>query len=75
MPDTTKFAAQATAALAICESMLLALKERDVLSGKDVSDLLDDVLTAHSGPAASESQTPSAHVVVIIERIIASMGL
>lgn len=64
------------AALGICESLLLALTDRDVLSNKDVRDLLGDVATMHS-EAAAVSPTPGRHhaVVTIIQRILAGKEL
>jgi hypothetical protein len=60
------------AALGICESLLLALTDLDVLSEKDVRDLLDDVAATHT-EAAGVSQAPGRHraVVAIIQRILA----
>jgi hypothetical protein len=64
--------AEGLAALGICESLLLALTDLDVLSGKEVRDLLGDVAATHT-EAAGMSQTPARHraVVAIIERILA----
>lgn len=64
------------AALGICESLLLALTDLDVLSDKDVRDLLGDVAAMHS-EAAGVSQTPGRHqaVVAIIQRILAGKEL
>lgn len=60
------------AALGICESLLLALSDAEILNDKDVRDLLGDVVTTHM-QAAGVSATPERHnaVVAIIQRIIA----
>lgn len=59
------------AALGICESLLLALTDLNVLSERDVRDLLGDVATMHT-EAEGVSQTPGRHkaVIAIIERIL-----
>ena len=64
--------ANGTAALGICESLLLALTESNVLSEPDARDVLTDVITTHS-EAATASQTPEKHnaVVSIVQRILA----
>lgn len=60
------------AALAICESLLLALTELELMTLQDLHDLLGDAAAAHrqAGPG---SQSPETHqaVVAIIERILA----
>ncbi len=63
---------EGVAALGICESLLLALTDLDVLSDKDVRDLLGDVAAMHT-EAAGISETPARHqaVVTIIQRILA----
>lgn len=64
--------AEGLAALGICESLLLALKDLDVLNDKDVSDLLGDVVATHM-EAAGISDTPERHiaVVAILQRMLA----
>ena len=64
--------ADGTAALGICESLLLALADLNVLSEEDVRGLLTDVATTHN-EAATGSQTPEQHqaVVEIVQRILA----
>ncbi len=61
-----------TAALGICESLLLALTDLKVVSEEDVRGLLTDVATANS-KAAHGSSEPEMHraVAEIIERILA----
>jgi hypothetical protein len=63
--------ADGTAALGICESLLLALTELKVISEQDARDLLNDVAAAHSD-AADASQTPERHraVATIVQRIL-----
>jgi hypothetical protein len=64
--------ADGTAALGICESLLLALTDLKIISEKDARDLLSDVATAHN-EAAAASQTPEMHqaVIQIVKRILA----
>jgi hypothetical protein len=64
--------ADGTAALCICESLLLALTDAKILSEKDARDLLKDVVTAHQH-AGAVSKSPDKHraVVAIVERILA----
>ena len=64
--------ANGTAALGICESLLVALTDLEIISEKDARDLLTDVATTHE-EAASLCQTPGTHraVVTIVHRILA----
>ena len=61
-----------TAALNICESLLLALTDLKVISEENVRELLTDVATANDG-AVTNSPTPEANQAVaqIIRRILA----
>jgi hypothetical protein len=70
--DQTLSCNNGTAALLICESLLLALTDLKVISERDVRGLLTDVATA-SAEAASSSQTPVKNVAVaeIVRRILA----
>jgi hypothetical protein len=70
--DDLSGAAEGMAALGICESLLVALTDLEIISKKDASDLLTDVATAHC-EAAAGSQTPDKHraVVAIVHRILA----
>lgn len=73
MTDVTRFTnAEGLAALGICESLVLALTELNVLSEQNARDLLSDVATAHTN-AASISNAPDEHraVVEIVNRILA----
>ncbi len=72
MTQQARFDAHGTAALGICESLLLALTERKVISEQDARELLTDVLTAHQ-EAAATSKTPDRHqaVVTIVQRMLA----
>jgi hypothetical protein len=60
-----------TAALGICESLLLALTDLKIISERDARDLLTDVATTHT-EAAATAQSPERHqaVVKIVERIL-----
>jgi hypothetical protein len=63
--------AEGMAALGICESLLVALTDLEVISEQEARDLLTDVLTAHN-EAAETSLTPIRHqaVIEIIQRIL-----
>jgi hypothetical protein len=64
--------ADGTAALGICESLLLALTDLKIISEQNARDLLTDVATTHT-EAAATAQSPDKHqaVVKIVERILA----
>lgn len=53
-----------TAALGICESLLLTLIDLDVMSKRDVQDVLTDVAESHLR-AASQSPAPHHHLAVV----------
>jgi hypothetical protein len=63
--------ADGSAALGICESLILALTDRKLITEKDARDLLTDVVTSHS-EAAEISHTPDKHraVAEIVQRIL-----
>lgn len=64
--------ADGTAALGICESLLLALTEARVISEDDARGLLTDVAQAHEDAVATSSEPDKHHAVVgIIRRILA----
>ena len=65
--------ADGTAALGICESLLIALTELKIMKEDDARDLLNDVATAHEA-AAVHSDAPEAHhaVVAIMRRILSA---
>ena len=65
-------AADGTAALGICESLLIALTDLGIISEQDARDLLTDVATAHE-EAAILSQTPESNhaVAMVVRRILA----
>lgn len=65
MPKHTNFnQAEALAGLGICESLLIALTDLQIISEKDARNILTDVATAHD-EAATVSQTPEKHQAVI----------
>jgi hypothetical protein len=74
--EMTKYAqfhdAEGIAALGICQSLLLALTNLEVIGERDMRDLLVDVVTTHD-EAAANSQTPEKHraVVEIVQRMLA----
>jgi hypothetical protein len=61
-----------TAALGICESLLIALTELKIISEQEARELLTDVATTHD-EAATASQLPNKHQAVaeMIRRILA----
>jgi hypothetical protein len=61
--------ADGTAALGICESLLLAMTELKLISERDARDLLTDVVNSHT-EAADASQTPARAVAAIVQRIL-----
>jgi hypothetical protein len=63
--------ADGSAALGICESLILALTDRKIISEQDARDLLTDVVTSHT-EAADASQTPERHrsVAAVVQRIL-----
>jgi hypothetical protein len=63
--------ADGSAALGICESLILTLTERKLITETDARDLLTDVVASHS-EAAETSQTPDKHRAVagIVQRIL-----
>jgi hypothetical protein len=64
--------ADGTAALGICESLLLALTDARIISEQDARDVLTDVVSSHE-EAATTSTTPNKHraVIAIVQRILA----
>lgn len=60
-----------TAALSICESLMLALNDRDILPEHEIVGVLKDAVTAHENvPGDEETTALNAAVVVLINRII-----
>ena len=75
MSDANQTEFDGTAALGICEALLLAMTDAKLLTEKDARDLLTDVASAHS-EAAAAPQASRRHlaVVKIVERILAGMN-
>lgn len=46
-----------TAALAICESLLLALNDRNILPEREIVGILRDAAAAHSNDVGADGQT------------------
>ncbi len=60
------------AALAICESLMLALNDRKILPEKEIIGVLTDAAKSHEDCAAEPNALPHhAAVAVLINRIIA----
>jgi len=72
MTEHARVDADGTAALGICESLLIALTETKIIAEQDARDLLTDVVTSHQ-EASVTSVTPEKHhaVVAIVQRILA----
>jgi hypothetical protein len=70
--NTDPFDVHGMAALAICESLLLALQDLKIIGEQDARDVLNDVAATHN-EAALASETPEKHqaVVAIVQRILA----
>lgn len=72
MTDRPDGAVVGHAALSICESLLVAMRELGVLSEKDISGLLEDAAAVHRG-ASEHSDRSEFHqqVAALIDRISA----
>jgi hypothetical protein len=72
MTEHVRVDADGAAALGICESLLIALTEANVIAEQDARDLLTDVVTSHQ-EASVTSTSPQKHhaVVAIVQRILA----
>jgi hypothetical protein len=67
-----KGAAAGLAALSICESLLLALRDLKIMGEKDTAGVLEDAAAAHrNASAATRKSRLHLEVVTIIDRIIA----
>jgi hypothetical protein len=72
MAEPAIYDADGSAALGICESLLVVLTDWKIISEQDARDLLADVATAHED-AVAISLTPDKHraVVTVVQRILA----
>ena len=62
---------QGSAALAICEALLLALNDRNVLPEREIMGILQDAAGAHGNvPAKDDAKGTHAAAAVLIQRII-----
>jgi len=67
--------APGAAALAIVESLLLALTDRNVLPEREILGILTDAARAHSDmPEADDNPGHHAAVVVLINKILAGVN-
>lgn len=67
--------AAGSAALSICEALLIALVEKGVLSLEEVQAALEDAAAAHQGGEAMGADSQFHHVVVqILERLIVQLN-
>lgn len=60
-----------TAALAICESLLLALNDRNILPEKEIVGILKDAAAAHEFAPPGDNDALNAAVAALINGIIA----
>jgi len=61
-----------TAALAICESLLLALNDRNILPEKEIVGILRDAAAAHANDTAEDGKAAlHASVAALINGILA----
>ncbi|PIV73376.1 MAG: hypothetical protein COW55_13250 [Rhodobacteraceae bacterium CG17_big_fil_post_rev_8_21_14_2_50_65_11] len=60
-----------TAALAICESLLLALNDRKVLPEQEIVGILKDAAAAHENAPAGDDDALNAAVAALINSILA----
>jgi hypothetical protein len=60
-----------TAALAICESLLLALNDHKVLPESEIAGVLRDAAAAHATPPPGEDDALHAGVAALINGILA----
>lgn len=59
------------AALSICEALLLALNDRNVLPEREIVGILRDAAAAHTEvPPGVETSVPHAEVAALINKII-----
>jgi len=70
-PDDTDKTTAGAAALSICESLLIALKDLKIIDDKEIRAVLVDAAESHRR-AISESPNPEEHraVAALIDRII-----
>ncbi|MGY6633180.1 MAG: hypothetical protein ACXIU8_05490 [Alkalilacustris sp.] len=60
-----------TAALAICESLLLALNDRNILPEREIVGVLRDAAAAHELAPPGEKDALNAAVAALINNILA----
>lgn len=60
-----------TAALAICESLLLALNDHEVLPEKEIVGILEDAAAAHENAPSGDQDELHAAVAALINGILA----
>jgi hypothetical protein len=63
--------AAGTAALAICESLLLALNDRNILPEQEIVGILKDAMAAHENAPAGDQDALHTAVAVLIKGILA----
>jgi hypothetical protein len=68
--SSSNTAAEGHAALAICESLLIALQDLEQLSEKEAADILLDAASAHRGAGGTPEQIARHETVaLIIDRV------
>lgn len=61
-----------TAALAICESLLLALNDRNILPEQEIVGILKDAAAAHENAPSGDDDALHMSVATLINGILAS---
>ena len=70
-PTDIKHAAAGMAALSICESLLLALNDLEIMSAKDTAGVLEDAAALHRGvEAGSPARELHLEAAAMIARIL-----
>lgn len=72
MCDDRQSSAAATAALAVCEALLIALVEKGVLDWPEVYDALEATIEADDGPLGVGENADSREIAVNIIRSLLS---
>lgn len=67
---TTAIDVHGRAALAICESLLLAMNERNILPEREIIGILEDAAAAHAGAPMDDDCELHVATAMLIERII-----
>ncbi|MEO6300140.1 MAG: hypothetical protein ABIV25_01985 [Paracoccaceae bacterium] len=72
MPNTQDVSGNA--ALTICESLLLALNDRNILPEKEIMEILQDAATTHEDAPSGDGKEDMHRAVAVLIRKIISGG-